>query len=253
MARRFEGKVALISGGAFGMGAATAKLMAEQGAKIVIGDILEDEGPKRVAEIENAGGAAIFQKLDVTSEAEWQAIVAKAVEIYGGLHILVNNAGISGSAVTDFDETKAWDELMRINATGPFFGTKYAAPEIIKSGGGAIVNISSISGMVGQDFTHPGYNASKGALRTMTKHSAVRFAKQGIRVNSIHPGYMPAMRTSGRTADPELRKRMLDQHVPMGRAGEAIEVANAVAFLASDEASYITGVELPVDGGYMAG
>jgi len=251
--KRFEGKVALVTGGAFGMGAVTAKLFAAEGAKVAICDLLEDEGPKRVAEIEEDGGTAMFSKLDVTKEPEWEAAIAAIVAAYGGLNVLVNNAGISGSGYQDQGDVQAWEDLMRINATGPFLGTKHAAPAIIASGGGAIVNISSISGVVGQGYLHPGYNASKGAVRTMTKQSAVRFAKDGIRVNSVHPGIMPAMRTSGLTANAAHRRKILDSYVPMNRAGEAIEVARAVVFLASDDASYITGVELPVDGGYLAG
>jgi len=250
--KRFEGKVTLVTGGAFGMGAATAKLFAAEGAKVAICDLLEDEGPKRVAEIQADGGTAMFCKLDVTKEPEWEAAIAAIVGAYGGLNVLVNNAGISGSGYQDQGDVQAWEDLMRINATGPFLGTKHAAPAIIASGGGAIVNISSISGVVGQAYLHPGYNASKGAVRTMTKQSAVRFAKDGIRVNSVHPGIMPAMRTSGLTADPVHRQKTLDAYVPMKRAGEAIEVARAVVFLASDDASYITGAELPVDGGYLA-
>ena len=249
---RFDGKVVLVTGGASGMGAATAKLIATEGAHVAICDLDENGGAKRVDEIKSAGGSAIFQKLDVTKEAQWEAVVAAVVSAFGSLHVLVNNAGISGSGYQDQGDVQAWDDLMAINATGPFLGTKHAAPEIIKAGGGAIVNISSISGVVGQGYIHPGYNASKGALRTMTKQSAVRFAKQGIRVNSVHPGIMPPMRTSGVTADPVHREKILDGYVPMGRAGEVEEVAHAVAFLASDQASYITGVELPVDGGYLA-
>ena len=250
--QRFEGKVALVTGGASGMGAATARLMAAQGARVAICDLLEAEARARVAEIEADGGTAAFHKLDVTDEADWAAVVAAVTGAWGRLDILVNNAGISGSGYQDQGDTQAWEDLMRINATGPFLGTKHCAPAIVAAGGGAIVNISSISGIVGQGYIHPGYNASKGALRTMTKQSAVRFAKDGIRVNSIHPGIMPPMRTSGVTADPVQRAKILDRHVPMGRAGRVEEVAMAVAFLASEEASYITGVELPVDGGYVA-
>ena len=249
---RFEGKVALVTGGAFGMGAATAKLLATEGAKVVICDLLEDEGHKRVTEIKSEGGEATFIRLDVTDEEQWEGAIKDTLARYGALHVLVNNAGISGSGFQDQGDVKAWEDLMRINATGPFLGTKHAAPAIIESGGGAIINISSISGVVGQGYIHPGYNASKGAVRTMTKQSAVRFAKDGVRVNSVHPGIMPAMRTSGVTADPVHRQKILDAYVPMKRAGEAIEVAKAVVFLASDDASYITGAELPVDGGYLA-
>ena len=250
--RRFENKVALVTGGAFGMGAATAKLFALEGAKVVIADLLEDEASKRVNEITELGGEAIYIELDVTNEDNWESIIEKIDSGYGRLDVLVNNAGISGSGYQDQGDVKAWEDLMRINATGPFLGTKHCAPLIIKSGGGAIVNISSISGVVGQGYIHPGYNASKGAVRTMTKQSAVRFAKDGIRVNSVHPGIMPAMRTSGVTADPIHRQKILDAYVPMKRAGEAEEVGKAVLFLASEDASYITGVELPVDGGYLA-
>ena len=147
--------------------------------------------------------------------------------------------------------TEAWDSLMDINAKGVFLGIKHAIPEMLKVGNGAIVNISSISGMVGQEYTHMGYNASKGAVRILPKSAAVQHAKNGIRVNSVHPGIMPPMRTSKRTADPEVRKQMLAS-VPMGREGRREEVANAVLFLASDEASYITGTELVVDGGFTA-
>ena len=249
---RFTNKVALVTGGAFGMGAATAKLFASEGAKVVICDFLEDEALKRIEEIEKLGGIGIYIHLDVTNEQNWETAVANVENTYGRLDILVNNAGISGSGYQDQGDVKAWEDLMRINATGPFLGTKHCAPLIIKSGGGAIVNISSISGVVGQGYIHPGYNASKGAVRTMTKQSAVRFAKDGIRVNSVHPGIMPAMRTSGVTADPVHRQKILDAYVPMKRAGEVEEVGRAVLFLASDDASYITGAELPVDGGYLA-
>ncbi len=249
---RFEGKVALVTGGASSMGAATARLFAAEGAKVAICDLLEDEAKEQIAAIAADGGTAIFQKLDVSSEADWEAGVSAIVAAWGRIDVLVNNAGISGSGYQDQGDMQAWNDLMRINATGPFLGTKHVAPAIMKAGGGAIVNISSISGVVGQSYIHPGYNASKGAVRTMTKQSAVRFAGDGIRVNSVHPGIMPPMRTSGITADPVHRQKILDAQVPMGRAGEAIEVAKAIVFLASDDASYITGVELPVDGGYLA-
>ncbi len=252
MTRRFDGKVALITGGAFGMGAATARLMAEQGARVAIGDLLEAEGQGVASDIQAAGGEALFIRLDVTSEADWKSAMGAITDAFGRLDILVNNAGISGSAYDDQGDVDAWDVLMRINATGPYLGTQYASAEMIRNGGGAIVNISSISGIVGQGYIHPGYNASKGAVRAMTKQSADRLARHGIRVNSVHPGIMPPMRTSGVTADPEQRRKILERHVPMRRAGEVIEVAMAVAFLASDEASYITGAELPVDGGYLA-
>jgi NAD(P)-dependent dehydrogenase (short-subunit alcohol dehydrogenase family) len=148
-------------------------------------------------------------------------------------------------------DTDAWDRLMAVNSRGVFLGTKHAVLAMKQAGGGSIVNLSSISGVTGQTMTHMGYNASKGAVRTLTKSTAVQFGRDGIRANSVHPGLMPPMRTSGATADPAVREKML-QGVPLRRAGEVDEVANAVLFLASDEASYITGAELYVDGGYLA-
>jgi NAD(P)-dependent dehydrogenase (short-subunit alcohol dehydrogenase family) len=251
---RLVGKVAIISGAASGMGAATARRFAKEGAKVVIADQLEAEGRKVADDINAAnvpGGEAIFLRLDVTDEANWTQVVDETLQRFGKLDIMVNNAGISGSAVADMLDTDAWDTLMAVNSRGVFLGTKYAVQAMRQSGGGSIVNLSSISGNTGQTMTHMGYNASKGAVRTLTKSTAVQFGKDGIRANSVHPGLMPPMRTSGATADPAVRAKML-QAVPLRRAGEVDEVANAVLFLASDEASYITGAELYVDGGYLA-
>lgn len=248
---RLAGKVAIITGGANGMGEVEARLFAKEGAKVVIADILETEGQQVEASITNVGGEALFVRLDVTSEEDWQESVTTALSRFGKLDILVNNAGISGSYTQDLMSTEAWDRLMNINSRGAFLGLKYAIPAMQQTGGGAIVNISSISGFVGQDYVHMAYNASKGAVRLMTKAAAVQYARDGIRVNSVHPGIMPAMRSSRGTADPAIRDRMIAQ-VPMGREGRREEVAYAVLFLASDEASYITGTELVVDGGYLA-
>ena len=248
---RLDGKVALITGGASGMGASMARIFAGEGGKIVVADMLEDAGRKVAAEITQANGAAMFHKLDVTSETEWQAAIAATLAAYGKLDILVNDAGISGSAVDDLFDEAAWQRIMSVNATGTFLGMKFAIPEMKKAGGGSIVNISSISGVTGQRGIHVAYNASKGAVRTLTKAAAVQHGRDNIRVNSVHPGLMPPMRTSGRTADPAVRAKMLEG-VPLRRAGRVEEVANAALFLASDEASYITGVELYVDGGFLA-
>jgi NAD(P)-dependent dehydrogenase (short-subunit alcohol dehydrogenase family) len=249
---RMTGKVALISGAAGGMGAATARLFAAEGAKaVIVADILDQEGKAVVAEIEKAGGRASFVHLDVTDEAQWKAAVDGIVAAHGGLDVLVNNAGISGSAEADLYDTAAWNRLMGINATGVFLGMKYATAVMKKAGRGSIVNLSSISGIVGQGYIHVGYNASKGAVRLITKAGAAQHGKDGIRVNSVHPGLMPPMRTSGRTADPVMRAKTL-KGVPMGRAGEVDEVARAILFLASDESSYVTGAELVVDGGWTA-
>ncbi len=248
---RFDGKVAMVTGSAGGMGAVEAKLFAQEGAKVVVADLLEDEGSKVVADITATGREARFVRLDVTDENDWQEAVTTAVATFGKLDILVNNAGISGSSGGDLMDTAAWDRLMEINAKGVFLGIKYAVSAMQQTGGGAIVNISSISGFAGQDYTHIGYNASKGAVRIMTKSAAVQQAKHGIRVNSVHPGILPPMRTSVTSAEPERRKQMIAQ-IPMGREGRREEVGYAVLFLASDEASYITGTELVVDGGFLA-
>jgi NAD(P)-dependent dehydrogenase (short-subunit alcohol dehydrogenase family) len=249
---RLANKVAIISGAASGMGAATARRFAAEGAKVVIADMMEQEG-RAVADGINAKtpGSALFIALDVTDEAAWRRVVQETVRAFGRLDILVNNAGISGSATNDLLNTELWHRVMGVNATGVFLGTAAAVPQMRSNGGGSIVNLSSISGVVGQTMVHMSYNASKGAVRTMTKSTAVQFGKDGIRCNSVHPGIMPPMRTSGATADPEVRAKML-RAVPLGRAGEVDEVANAILFLASDEASYITGTELFVDGGYLA-
>ena len=248
---RLAGKVALISGAASGMGRSEATIFAGEGAKVVVGDLLEAEGRDVVDAIAKAGGQARFVKLDVTDEKSWQDAVASAVSAYGKLDILVNNAGISGTFDPDTLSVSAWDRLMNVNAKGVFLGMKCAVPAMEKAGGGAIVNISSISGFAGQDRVHMAYNASKGAVRIMTKSAAVQFGKHGIRVNSVHPGIMPPMRTSKASADPVWRERSI-RHIPLKREGRVEEVAYAVLFLASDEASYITGTELVVDGGYLA-
>ena len=249
---RLENKVALITGAASGMGASMARIFAGEGAKVVVADGLEEEGRAVVADITRSNGVAMFHPLDVRNEAQWKTAIDATLAAYSRLDILVNDAAMSGSAITaDLFDTAAWDRLMAVNARGVFFGIKFAIPVMRAQGGGSIVNISSLSGIIGQREVHVGYSASKGAVRTLTKAAAVQHGADNIRVNSVHPGLMPPMRSSGRTADPEIRAGLLRQ-VPMGRAGRVEEVANAVLFLASDEASYITGAELCVDGGRLA-
>lgn len=247
---RLKDKVALITGGAAGMGAATAKLFASEGAKVVVADILDAEANEVASGIKSNAGEARSQHLDVTSEADWAQAVSATLSAWGRLDILINNAGVSGSD-PDLLSMSVWDTQMNVNAKGVFLGMRAVIPVMQKARRGAIVNISSISGLVGQRVVHMGYNAAKGAVRMMTKAAAVQFARDGIRVNSVHPGMMPPMRTSKLTADPEVRKSLIAP-VPMGREGRVEEVAYANLFLASDEASYITGVELPVDGGFVA-
>ena len=247
---RLEGKVALISGGARGMGAEEARIFAREGAKVIIGDISEGEGKAVKAQIAEAGGQALFVRLDVTEESDWTNAVNQAVSRFGKLDILVNNAGISSRAFTDDTAIDAWDKIMEVNSKGVFLGTRAAVPKMLEAGGGSIINISSIMGLVGSAGGHPAYNASKGTVRIFSKAMAVRHGKDDIRVNSVHPGFMPPM-ASGIAYDQEQRRGSLEQ-TPLGREGRIEEVANAVLFLASDEASYITGAELAVDGGFTA-
>ena len=248
---RLEGKVAIITGGARGQGAAEARLFAREGAKVVFGDVRDEEGAAIQAEINGAGLEAVYTHLDVTSEDDWRRAVDLAVTRFRRLNVLVNNAGtIEPREMERFFDMDGWEQIMAVNATGTFLGVKHAIPEMKRVGGGSIVNLSSVSGFVGQYFVHPAYSASKGAVRILTKRFAVQYARDGIRVNSVHPGMMPPMR-SAQPPDPELWNRALES-VPMGRAGRRVDVAYAVLFLASDEASYITGTELVVDGGYLA-
>jgi len=247
---RLQDKVTLVTGGAHGMGEATARLFAREGAKVVIADILEREGNAVAASIAASGGEAQFMRLDVANEQQWGEVVDQVVARYRRLDVLVNNAGISGG-VHERMSTEHFDRLIAVNARGTFLGIKYAVPVMQKAGGGSIVNQSSISGFVGQDFVHMGYNAAKGAVRLLTKSAAVQYGKDGIRVNSVHPGFMPPMRTSVTSADPQLREKLVAA-LPLGRVGRVEEVAYAILFLACDEASYITGTELVVDGGFLA-
>jgi NAD(P)-dependent dehydrogenase (short-subunit alcohol dehydrogenase family) len=246
-AMRLTGKTALITGGAHGMGESIARVFAREGAQVAIADILEREGAQVAAAL---GPGAMFLRLDVSDEAQWRQAMDAVIARFGRLDILVNNAGISG-AVPDRMSVEYFDRLMAVNARGTFLGMKHAIPEMQKRGGGAIVNLSSISGMIGQPFVHMGYNGAKAAIHVMTKSAAVQFGQDRIRVNSVHPGLMPPMRTSVTAADPAVRQKVLAS-LPLGRAGEPDEVAYAVLFLASDEASYITGAELAVDGGFLA-
>ena len=248
---RLEGKVAIISGGARGQGAAEAKMFAREGAKVVFGDILDDEGKQVEAEINETGGDATYVNLDVTSEDAWQNAVDTAVERYGKVDILVNNAGVAFWTFGDDASVEDWDTVMDINAKGVFLGTKAVIPAMRDAGGGSIVNISSISGMVGQATIHPGYNASKGAVRILTKSTAIQYAKEGIRCNSVHPGPVRTEMTARGWRDPERRQRT-EQNTPLGRYADADEIASGVLFLASDESSYMTGSELVIDGGVTA-
>ena len=246
---RLEGKVALISGGARGMGAEEALLFAREGARVVIADVLEAEGRALAASI--PGGQAIFVRLDVTQEADWQRAVGLAEEVYKRLDILVNNAGVSAVGGIEDTTEEEWDRVMEVNAKGVFLGTKYAIPAMQRSGGGSIINISSQLGIVAMSESSPQYIASKGAVRLLTKSTAIQYAADGIRCNSVHPGPIVTPMTEGRRADPSVRELMTSR-IPIGRYGEAIDVAYGVLYLASDEASFVTGSELVIDGGWVA-
>ena len=245
---RLEGKIALISGGSRGMGAFEAELFVKEGAKVVVGDVREEEGRALVDKI---GGDAVFVRLDVTSESDWAAAVNEAVDRYGKLDILVNNAGIGGHGTVENTTVADWDRVMDINAKGVFLGTKSAIPELRRAGGGSIINISSQLGLVGVDNSSPQYQASKGAVRLLTKSTAIQYAGEGIRANSVHPGPIVTPMTEAGRADPE-RNELTLSRIPLGRHGEPDDVAYGVLFLASDESSFMTGSELVIDGGWTA-
>ena len=233
------------------MGAVEARLFAKEGAKVTIGDVLEDEGRKLEAEINATGGVALFVRLDVTHEADWQKAVEATVNRFGKLDVLVNNAGISGRGRVEDTAVEEWDRVMDVNAKGVFLGTKIAIPAMRQGGGGSIINISSQLGLVGTDHSSPQYQASKGAVRLLTKATAIQYAKEGIRANSVHPGPIVTPMTEAARADPE-RYRLMLSRVPLGCYGQPQDVAYGVLYLASDEARWVTGSELVIDGGWTA-
>ena len=247
---RLENKVALISGGARGMGAVEAKLFAREGAKVIIGDVLEEEGRQVEAEINEGGGECLFVSLNVTSESAWQTAVDATLARFGKLDVLVNNAGIFRTEGVEETTGELWDRMMEINAKGVFLGTKLAIPAMRKSGGGSIVNISSALGLVGSTGA-AAYAASKGAVRLFTKSTAIQYAHDGIRANSVHPGIIETPMTAGILADEAALRANIAMY-PLGRIGQSKDIANGVLFLASDESSFMTGSELVIDGGLTA-
>ena len=254
---RLENKVALITGAAHGVkgelmgfGGASAWLFAEEGAKVVLTDIDVDSGERTVAQMKAEGHDCTFIRLDVTSESEWMAAIQATVETYGGLDILVNNAGTGGRPTVEETSEEVWQGQMDIHAKAVFLGTKHAIPHMRAAGGGSIVNISSIYGIVGS-IGSTAYHAGKGASRIFTKSAAIQLAKDGIRVNSVHPGFMMTPMTSEGAAEEE-RLNFMVSRIPMGRMGDAMEIARGILFLASDESSYMTGSELVIDGGMTA-
>ncbi|PWU17014.1 MAG: cyclopentanol dehydrogenase [Candidatus Rokuibacteriota bacterium] len=248
---RLDGKVALISGGARGQGAAEARLFVREGAHVVFGDILDDDGKKLEAEIRGSGGDATYVHLNVTREDDWRAAVTTAVQTYGKLNVLVNNAGILIRAKIEETTEAEWDRIMAVNVKGVFLGTKCALPAMRQTGGGSIINISSTAGLVGSPGETAAYTATKGAVRLFTKATAIQHAKDNIRSNSVHPGPIAT----------DMIKDILDntaawaerlRRLPMGRVGTPDDVAFGVLYLASDESSYVTGSELVIDGGTTA-
>ena len=247
---RLENKVALISGGARGMGAVEAKMFVQEGAKVVIGDVLDEDGKQIEAEINEAGGECVCVHLDETDETAWGDAVAAAVDRFGKLDILVNNAGIARINNVEDTTSDEWDLVMDINAKGVFLGTKAAIPEIRKAGGGSIVNISSIAGLTGGRTSS--YAASKGAVRLLTKSSAIQYAGEGIRCNSVHPGVIETPMTTPMMLNTQEGRDLNASRHPLGRVGQPEDIAYGVLFLASDESSFMTGSELVIDGGLTA-
>ena len=247
---RLEGKVALITGAALGMGRAHARLFASEGAKVIVTDINEEAGRENVEAINKDGGEAIFLKHDVANESDWKQVIDKSVETYGKVDILVNNAGILLSKSLEDTSVDEWDLVMNINLKGVFLGCREIIPAMNKAGGGSIVNISSIYGLIGAPDC-AAYEASKGGVRLLTKAAAVDLIKHNIRVNSIHPGMIKTEMTKGLEDIPEAAAGIAAK-VLLGRMAEPEEVSKAVLFLASDESSYVHGSELVVDGGYTA-
>ena len=241
-------KVVMITGAAGGLGSEMARLLCKNGAKVFILDLDEDKGRQTAAEIVAGGGAAWFFKADVTSEADWKAAVDKAVETCGKLDVLVNNAGINIRKPVEEMSIDEWCTMMKVNTGSAFLGCKYAIPVMRKQGGGVIINTSSVCGLVGHKYTPEAYTASKGAVTMLTKAIASRYAKDGVRCNSIHPSTVDTPFVQVLFKDPERKAERLGE-VPLGRLATAADVANAVLYLASDEASFINGVALPVDGG----
>ena len=247
---RLEGKSCLISGGAKGLGAAQARLFASEGARVTVGDILESEAARLVDELSGSGADSLLVRLDVTSESDWDQAVEAVMQEFGALDVLVNNAGIYNRALAEDTTLEEWERVMSVNARGVFLGTKYAIPAMRRSGGGSIVNMSSVAGLVGSR-TQTVYNASKGAVRLLTKSTAVQYAPEGIRANSVHPGVIETdmLREVLRNED-ERATRIASTPIP--RFGTPEDVAHGVLFLASDESSYVTGAELVIDGGLTA-
>ncbi len=257
MTNRLKNKVSFITGGAngnkgelMGIAGAYAWLASIEGSAIVITDIDVDSGKLTADRINESGGRAVFVELDVTDETSWQKSIEFASDQFGGIDVLVNSAGIHTLKNTEETSSEEWDRMMAIHAKGTFLGTKYVVPEMRKRGGGSIVNISSMCAMFGSP-TNTAYHAAKGAIRSFTKSAAIQYAHEGIRVNSIHPGYTETPFTIAPFSLPGALESRVSK-IPLGRLASAEEIANPVLYLACEDSSYVTGAELVVDGGFLA-
>ncbi len=248
MAGRLTGKVALISGGASGIGAAHVRVFAAEGAKVVSGDVQEEQGRAVVETANKNGGEAVFVRLDVTKEADWVSAVNTAVSRFGKLTTLINNAGIYWPQGIEAETMEGWNKMVAVNQTGVWLGMKAAIPAMRNAGGGAIVNISSLYGLIGSPSSIT-YHATKGAVRLMTKAAALEYARQGIRANSIHPGQIDTPILAGLTPEQDAQ---IKEMTPLGRMGRPDEIAYGSLYLCSDEAAFVTGAELVIDGGWFA-
>lgn len=250
---RLQGKVALITGGASGMGRVASMLFAAEGARVVLTDLNDERGQATASEITDAGGQALYFHADVSRETDAKAMVQAAVQRFGGLHILYNNAGVmlpaDGSVHTT--EESVWDTTLAVNVKGVAFGCKYGVPAMLASGGGSIINVASFVAWLGAATSQTAYTASKGAVLAMTREIAVEYARKGIRCNALCPGPIETPLLMQLLSDEEKKQRRFI-HIPMGRLGQAEELAKAALFLASDDSSYMTGTSLIVDGGITA-
>jgi NAD(P)-dependent dehydrogenase (short-subunit alcohol dehydrogenase family) len=250
---RLDGKVALITGGASGMGMVASTLFAAEGARVVLTDVADDAGETVATEIADAGGEAAYVHADVSREADARSMVDAAVELFGGLNVLYNNAGVmlADDGSVDSTDESIWDRTLAINVKGVAFGCKFGIPAMVESGGGSIINVASFVAWMGAATSQTAYTASKGAVLSMTREIAVEYARRGIRCNALCPGPIDTPLLAELLGDPTRRQRRF-VHIPMGRLGQAEELAKAALFLASDDSSYMTGASLVVDGGITA-
>lgn len=250
MGSALEGRVAIVTGGARGIGQACARSLAEAGARVVVTDVIDDEGQALADELTGEGMTADYRHLDVTDETAWAGVIADTIGRHERLDILVNNAGIGSEADAEHETLETWNRVVAINQTGVWLGMRAAIPEMRRGGGGSIINVSSIFGAVGGFGASIAYHATKGAVRLMTKSAALKHATEGIRINSLHPGFVDTPLIAPMKGTPA--EDAIIAATPMDRLAEAVEVANVVTFLAGQGASYMTGSEVYVDGGWTA-